>query len=43
MDEEIFNLTGEEASELILEVEAIIEAIKNGEIEGEYYDDNSSG
>ena len=31
-------LEGEEAAELILEVEAIIEGIKNGTIEGEYFE-----
>lgn len=35
MDEE---LKGAEVDELILEVEAVIEAIKNGEIEGEYFE-----
>lgn len=39
MDEEIVMITGEEAAELILEVEAVIEAIKNGELKGEYYED----
>lgn len=31
-------LTGEEATEFILEVEEIIEAIKNGDVEGEYFE-----
>lgn len=31
-------LEGEEAAELILEVETIIEGIKNGTIEGEYFE-----
>lgn len=31
-------LTGEEAAEFILEAEEIIEAIKNGDIEGEYFE-----
>ena len=29
---------GEEAAELIIEVEEMIEKIKNGEIEGEYFE-----
>lgn len=35
MDEE---LIGEEAIEFVIEVESIVEAIKNGEIEGEYFE-----
>lgn len=31
-------LTGEEASKLIIEVEETIDAIKNGEMEGEYFE-----
>ena len=31
-------LTEEEAAELIIEVEAIIEAIRNGEMDGEYFE-----
>lgn len=31
-------LTEEEAAEFILEAEEIIEAIKNGDIEGEYFE-----
>ena len=35
---EIEMLESDEAAELILEVEEIIEAIKNGEMEGEYFE-----
>lgn len=31
-------LTEDEAVELIIEVEEVIEAIKNGDIEGEYFE-----
>ena len=31
-------LTGEEAAEFIFEVEEVIEKIKNGDIEGEYFE-----
>ena len=31
-------LTEDEAAELIIEVEEVIEAIKNGDIEGEYFE-----
>ena len=31
-------LTGEEAAKLVIEVEETIEAIKNGEMEGEYFE-----
>ena len=31
-------LTEEKAAELILEVEEVINAIKNGEMEGEYFE-----
>lgn len=31
-------LTEEEAAELIEEVEAVLEAIRNGEIDGEYFE-----
>ena len=31
-------LTEEEAAEFILECEEVIEAIKNGDIEGEYFE-----
>jgi len=31
-------LTEKESAELILEAEAVIEAIKNGEIDGEYFE-----
>lgn len=31
-------LTEDEATELVLEVEEVIEAIKNGDIEGEYFE-----
>lgn len=31
-------LNEEEAAKLIIEVEEVIEAIKNGEMEGEYFD-----
>lgn len=31
-------LTEEEAAEFILEVEEVIEKIKNGDIEGEYFE-----
>ena len=31
-------LTEEEAAELIIEVEEIIEAIRNGEMDGEYFE-----
>ena len=31
-------MTEEEAAEFIVEVEEMIEAIKNGEIEGEYFE-----
>ena len=31
-------LAGEEAVKFMIEVETIIEAIKNGEIEGEYFE-----
>lgn len=32
------NLTEDQAAELIIEVEEMLEAIKNGEIEGEYFE-----
>ena len=39
MDEqEDTKLTEEEAASLIVEVEKVIEAIKNGEMEGEYFE-----
>ena len=39
MKEETFErLTEEEAAELIIETEAIIDAIRNGDIEGEYFE-----
>ena len=31
-------LTGDDAAKLIIEAEEMIEAIKNGEIEGEYFE-----
>lgn len=31
-------LEGKEAEELIIEVEAVIEAIKNGDIDGDYFE-----
>lgn len=36
--DDIYELTEEEAAELIEEVEDVIEAIKNGEIDGEYFE-----
>lgn len=39
MSEELeTNLNEDEAVKLIIEVESVIEAIKNGEIEGEYFE-----
>lgn len=39
MSEELDRMVnGEEAAELIIEVEEMIEKIKNGEIEGEYFE-----
>ena len=36
MDNDIQILDQDEAAELVIEVETVIEAIKNGEMEGEY-------
>ena len=37
-DTGIQELKGEDAAKMILEAEALIEAIKNGEIPGEYFE-----
>lgn len=38
MSEELTELNEDEAAALIVEAEEVIEAIKNGEIEGEYFE-----
>lgn len=38
MSEGLTELNEDEAAVLIVEVEEVIEAIKNGEIEGEYFE-----
>lgn len=35
---DIYDLPEEKAAEMVIEVEAVIEAIKNGEMEGEYFE-----
>lgn len=37
-DDSFRELTEDEAAELIITIEEMIEAIKNGEIEGEYFE-----